>query len=70
MLTALTDLLVTASSIGLVAIAAGVGIAVLPWRSSEARESTDALDAAAHLPVALVRVALAPAATPAPAISR
>ena len=62
MLTTLIDFAMTASAIGLVSSFAAVGIVVLPWRSTEADQASDAIDAAARMPVNL----LAPAATPAP----
>lgn len=61
MLTTLIDLATTGSAIGLVLTLASLGVAVLPWRTAEARSTSNALDAMARLPFALANPA--PAAT-------
>lgn len=61
MLTTLIDFATTASAIGLVSMFAALGIVVLPWRSREASQASDALDAAAHAPLDLMSPAPAPA---------
>ena len=65
MLTTLLDIATTASAIGLVSIFAAVGVAVLPWRTTEASEASQALDAAGRLSIRLLASAPTPAPSPA-----
>jgi uncharacterized protein YjeT (DUF2065 family) len=70
LLTTLSDLLFTASAIGLVTVVAGLGVAVLPWRATQAKDTRDAFGAAISLPSAMLRASFTPGPTPAPAVSR
>ncbi len=69
MLTTLIDLFTTGTAIGLVSTLAAVGVAVLPWRATEAKSATDALDAAVRFPLA-AGVAFASVQTPTPVAIR
>jgi len=70
MMLTLSDLLFTACAVGLITVVAGLGVAVLPWRTTQAKDTRDAFHAVTRIPAALVHASFAPRPTPAPVVSR